>query len=150
MTKHLKIIFIAMPIIFLALLAATLAFLHNNLPEVTVRIAGYDPRDLLSGHYIAYTIDWQNTDCTQFENNQCPKNHFYQHGINGLWGNNHRFYIPEKNARQLDNMFRQQNQNNDVFEVVYGYRKGFRPIAKKLLINGKDWRQAISEIPAKQ
>ena len=36
--------------------------------EVKVRIQGYDPRDLLAGHYIRYSIDWSKTYCTHFPN----------------------------------------------------------------------------------
>ena len=83
MTKKINLLLTAAPVLFLALLTAALAVMRAGLPEVTVRIAGYDPRDLLSGHYIAYTIDWENTDCGQFENGICPKEAFYESGIDG-------------------------------------------------------------------
>ncbi len=139
MRQNIKIILAAAPLLFLALFAATLSFLHAGLPEVTVRISGYDPRDLLSGHYIAYTIDWDNTDCTQFENNICPKGDFYETGIYGLQGNNHRFYVPEDKADKLDALLENRGGEH-IFEIVYGYDPGFRPLAKKLLIDGQDWR----------
>ena len=143
MTKKINLLLTAAPVVFLALLTAALAVMRAGLPEVTVRIAGYDPRDLLSGHYIAYTIDWENTDCGQFENGICPKEAFYESGIDGLWGNNHRFYIPERKAAELDRIFRNGENDDRVFEVVYGFAPGFRPLAKRMLINGQDWRKAV-------
>ena len=143
MKKYLNLFLIAAPVILLAILTISMAVLRTSLPEVTLRISGYDPRDLLSGHYIAYTIDWGSTDCTQFENQRCPVPEFRQHGIYGTWGNNHRFYIPEKYAAELDRLFRNRNTDDNVFEVVYSYAKGFKPIAKRLLINGKDWRETV-------
>ena len=143
MTKKINLLLTAAPVLFLALLTAALAVMRAGLPEVTVRIAGYDPRDLLSGHYIASTIDWENTDCGQFKNGICPKEAFYESGIDGLWGNNHRFYIPERKAAELDRIFRNGENDDRVFEVVYGFAPGFRPLAKRMLINGQDWRKAV-------
>ena len=40
--------------------------------EIKVAVTGYDPRDLLSGHYIQYTIDWNKTNCNQFPDGICP------------------------------------------------------------------------------
>ena len=54
-----------------------------------------------------------------------------------------RFYIPEKYAAELDRLFRNRNTDDNVFEVVYSYAEGFKPIAKRLLINGKDWRETV-------
>ena len=91
MKKYLNSLLIASPVILLAILTIGMAVLRTSLPEVTLRISGYDPRDLLSGHYIVYTIDWDDTDCKQFKDRQCPISEFRQHGIDGMWGNNHRF-----------------------------------------------------------
>jgi len=60
-----------------------------------------------------------------------------------LWGNNHRFYIPERKAAELDRIFRNGENDDRVFEVVYGFAPGFRPLAKRMLINGQDWRKAV-------
>ena len=67
--------------------------------EIKVAVMGYDPRDLLSGHYIRYSIDWNRTDCTQFPNGVCPEDEFCK---DARWGRECRFYIPEKNARELE------------------------------------------------
>lgn len=143
MKKYLTLILTAIPVVLLACLTLYLAIVRSQLPEVTVRIAGYDPRDLLSGHYIAYTIDWQQTDCKQFEGAVCPEQEFYRAAANGSWGRQYRFYIPEQYAGVLDHTFRQSSTNGDIFEVVYGYAPGFTPRAKKLLINGREWQQYL-------
>lgn len=62
-----------------------------------------------------------------------------------LWGRQYRFYIPEKNAHELDELFRRRNTTNMTFEVVYSYHKGSEPLAKQLLINGKDWRESLKK-----
>ncbi len=110
--------------------------------EVTVAVAGYDPRDLLSGHYIQYTIDWNRTDCSQFENAVCPKDAFCKEA---RWGRQCRFYVPENSARELDSLFWSRNTTDMVFEIIYAYKEGTEPIAKQMLINGKDWRDALDK-----
>ena len=137
--KHLLLFAFALPLITLTIWTATLYAQRQNGQEVRVRISGYDPRDLLAGHYIQYEIDWDATDCTQFKNQKCPdKKDFCQEA---RWGRQCRFYIPEKHARELDALFRQRSSTQDVFEVVYSYRPGRKAMAKQLLINGEDWTE---------
>lgn len=109
--------------------------------NVILPIQGYDPRDLISGHYIQYQIDWKQSDCSQFEGNKCPKNDFC---ISHRWGRQCRFYVSEKYAGKLDKLFRQRNENLR-FEVIYSYQKDKQAMAKELLINGKNWLDFIKE-----
>lgn len=141
MNKLIPILFL-IPVLFLAIWVNVLKIRQENGQPVTVRIMGYDPRDLLSGHYIQYQIDWNKTDCTQFEKGICPQKEFYTTKRRGRPITNLRFYIPEENATQLDRLFRIRSDQL-TFEVVYAYRKGVQPLAKQLLINGMDWREYI-------
>ena len=93
--------------------------------EVKVRIQGYDPRDLLAGHYIRYSIDWSKTDCAQFPDKICPQKEFEQ---------SYTFYVPQELAQDLEKEI--QNTQNQA-EIVFAYQKGRQPLALKLLINGK-------------
>ena len=141
MSKKFIGIILGLPILFLGIWGVILSFQINSGIEVRLPIMGYDPRDLLSGHYILYQIDWESADCKQFENGICPEDEFC---VNNEWGEKHcRFYIPEEHAKTLDELFRKRNNDDMVFEVIYSYKKGFKPMAKELLINGKDWREAI-------
>ncbi len=137
-----KILALVFIIPFVILLAWTIWLYAQQATgkEVKVAVNGYDPRDLLSGHYIQYTIDWDRTDCRQFPNGICPKNEFCK---NARWGRQCRFYIPEKNAAELDELFWRRRVTGMIFEVVYSYRKGSEPLAKQLLINGQDWRESL-------
>lgn len=139
--KTLALIFYT-PLLVLLVWTAWLYGLQMTGEEVTVAIRGYDPRDLLSGHYIQYTIDWNRTDCRQFSDNICPQNEFCKEA---RWGRQCRFYIPEKDAKKLDRLFWRRNDTDMIFEVVYSYRKGRPPLAKQLLINGKDWRKSLNK-----
>lgn len=101
--------------------------------EVVVVVGGYDPRDLLSGRYIQYQIDWNETDCAQFPSGVCPKEEFC-----GVC----RFYVSEARAGELDELLRFGERR---FEVVYSYRPEEEPVAKRLLIDGMEWRQVVSQ-----
>jgi len=129
-----------LPFVCLVIWTVSLAWQRNHGPEVKVAVMGYDPRDLLSGHYIQYQIDWARTDCTQFKANRCPEKDFCKEA---RWGRQCRFYIPENKARDLDELFRKRNDTDIKFEVVYSYQPGQKAVAKQLLINGQDWRKAL-------
>ncbi|WP_372518796.1 GDYXXLXY domain-containing protein [Candidatus Ruminimicrobiellum ovillum] len=111
--------------------------------EITVRISGYDPRDLLSGHYIRYTIDWDKTDLQQFEDKSFTKDDF----VDSLNKNSYRFYVSETHAKYLDKLLMEswniKEENNKKIEVVYSYKQGKHPIAKKLLVDGEPYQKII-------
>ena len=115
---------------------------RQNGTDLTLPIMGYDPRDLLSGHYIQYQIDWDKVDCTQFPKSSCPKQDFCKEA---RWGKQCRFYIPEKDANELNQLFLSRNSNNLNFEVVYSYQSGKKAIAKQLLINEQDWKNFLGK-----
>ncbi len=141
MKKHFFLAILILPLVILAGWAGWLAIQRENGREVKVVISGYDPRDLLSGHYLAYTIDWNRTDCKQFnEQGVCPKKEFCREA---RWGRQCRFYIPDVQAKILDDLFRHHNQEY-LFEIVYTYSVGHAPIAKKLLINGQEWQTFLA------
>lgn len=134
-------LFFLLPIVFFLGWVIYLSAFTALAQEVTVRITGYDPRDLLSGHYLAYQIDWKKTNCAQFENQQCPYKEFSKIP--------HRFYLPEKEAVSVEKLFRDVMINSDAFqektfEIVFSYVPGKTPVAKRLLIDGKDWRNALT------
>ena len=142
MNKKVLLVILFLPLVALLGWVSYLYVQQSLGQNIKVAVTGYDPRDLLSGHYIQYTIDWDRTDCTQFSDGICPENEFCK---KGRWGRQCRFYIPQKNARELDSLFWKRNTTDMIFEVIYSYRRGSEPIAKQLLINGKDWREMIEK-----
>lgn len=142
MRKNVLVAMLFAPIAGLLFWILFLALSQVGAREVKVCIMGYDPRDLLGGRYLAYQIDWDKTDCGQFEGGICPKEEFC---VEATWGRQCRFYVDEKKATMLEKRFTHRKES-DVFEVVYKYKKGNLPIAKKLLINGRDWQGAPLEL----
>lgn len=140
MNNKLLATFLFLPLVCLSGWLFWLTYHKESGQEVKVAVMGYDPRDLLSGRYIQYQIDWAKTDCAQFANGICPKKEFCRQA---RWGRQCRFYVPETHAKELDRLFAKRNTTDTVFEVIYSYTKGQEPIAKQLLVNGKDWREAL-------
>jgi len=124
---------VLLPVFILLTWVATLEVQIHQGREVVVRLRGYDPRDLLSGHYISYMLDWAETDCTQFEDGVCPQGDFDWSG---------RFYVDEDKAPALDKLVRDEN---NTAEMVFSYRKGMKPLALNLLVNGESWEKAAGK-----
>ncbi len=140
MNKRLLAAVLALPWFILLGWVLFLATVNHNAKKIILPITGYDPKDLFAGRYIAYQIDWDKADCSQFQDGICPKESFCK---KARWGSECRFYVPEASANRLDNIFRRRNSDNLKFEVVYIYRKGMPPIAKDMLINGEPWREHL-------
>ena len=148
---------------FFALLGWTLYILdtRDKAVEVVLPIRGYDPRDLLSGHYINYEInidknryckkkvevytfkdkkgklrEWKRGDfaCLKVEIPGFKENNWY---------GSKRFYIPEKYAKKLDALFRKRNNTDMRFEVLYAVPERGGAIPKALLINGVEWQEYL-------
>lgn len=146
MIKDIKILsaLFALPLFCLMAWAVFLTYNRDTGTDVRVAVQGYDPRDLFSGRYIRYTIDWDKTSCGQFADGVCPRDEFCAEVI---WGRQCRFYIPEEYASTLDSLFWLSDQNDLHFEVIYSYKPKTSPIAKQLLINDMDWREYLKNNP---
>lgn len=124
-TKYILALFLILPFI---VFAGWLYNIHQSLNaerDVTVTMTGYDPKDLLSGHYLLLRPDWRNTDCTQFEDNHCPTWQFSA---------TYRYYLPEEKAIMFDKI-----SNVDKMEIVFAYQKNSTPMVKSFLVGGMKW-----------
>ena len=133
---------LSIPVICLFVWNCYLWYNKDSGTEIKVAITGYDPRDLLSGHYIRYRINWDKTDLTQFDNKLFTKQDF----VDSLNKKSLRFYVSEKYAKSLEKILlyetfnTKEEQQQFIVEVIYSYKKGKHPIAKKLLLNGEDYK----------
>ena len=130
---------------------------------VVLPIQGFDPRDLLSGHYLTYQVDYGISDetgcpasdieavvclnpqaqvfpsdelptsCTQFISGNCDNNARF---ITKL----ERFYIPEQYAKSLEK-YVQNNQGKLVISLDGSGNAAIRD----LLINDQPWKKLVTE-----
>ncbi len=145
MSKKILSLILFTPLLCLVVWCLFLNYQRENGMNLTLPIMGYDPRDLLSGHYIQYQIDWQKVDCGIFPQGVCPEQDFC---VKAEWGRECRFYIPETEAKALNRLFWNRYADHLLFEIVYSYQPGHTAIAKQLLINGLDWKQYMKKSPS--
>lgn len=153
--KSALLIALLIPIIVLMALTAYKKYLLESGYEVTLPVYGYDPRDLISGHYVTYTVDYgvsnlcqnysqiqqgyicldtktfspqQDTGCQRFIRGTCNHGRF-EAGIE-------KFYIPENKAEILDKQVREKQASIVISVTPDGHAQ-----VKDLLINGKSWSQ---------
>lgn len=137
------------------------AFMHHlqraSGEAVTLPIEGFDPRDLLSGHYLQYQVDYgvENgcdgyigsasvclrptrgiyprgdlpADCGLFIQGHCD-----DHGI--FLANIERFYIPEEYAQSLEDKVRDHQG-----ELALSVDRQGNAAIRDLLIDGKPWKE---------
>ncbi|MGI5864830.1 MAG: GDYXXLXY domain-containing protein [Myxococcales bacterium] len=124
--------------------------------EWRFKITGYDPRDLLRGHYLVYRIDWSErpvdsecADCCLCLNRidgkqivtrvECQEARSCEawlpvESIDDL----QRYYIPEDAPRQLEAAVMAGRG-----ELVLSFSKRGGLVIKDLLVDGKPWRDAL-------
>ncbi len=149
---------IALPIIALLCLMVYKQSIVNTGETVIFPIKGFDPRDLLSGHYLRYNIDYQaenncktesssvqlclkpyhrfsettiNSDCQLYLSGICQNGKFRVKNIE-------RFYIPEEYAKKLDTLVRQSKG-----KLVVSVTNNGNAAIQDLLIDGVSWRTKI-------
>ena len=126
--NRLKTFILLIPFIGMCCWVLYYAHFVKSATEVVLPITGYDPRNLLSGHYIEFKIDWSRANCRQADwRGTCPKGDFY--GVS-------RYYVTENKVHELERMI---NSGQYDTEILFAYKPGMRPIAKELLINGQPW-----------
>lgn len=152
-SKRGVLIALIIPIIALMMLASYKRYIFLTGEQVALSITGYDPRDLLSGHYVEYTIDYGVKDicrdafnksgyiclnpkmftrerpyhCSLFIKGNCNGSRF-EAGIE-------RYYVPEKDAKRLEELIRSQKAS-----VVLSVLKNGKAQVKDLLVNGQSWK----------
>ncbi|MDR1694212.1 MAG: GDYXXLXY domain-containing protein [Lactobacillaceae bacterium] len=109
----------------------------NNAETVMVAVTGYDPRDLLSGHYVVLRPVWDDTDYEQFNNNKFSRNDFDY---------SYRFYLPEEDAEYLDRVVGRTRDLKMFLE--FAMPANSKPIVKELYIEGLKWKEWLDKNPA--
>lgn len=171
--KHRQLLFaLVFPVVALAALTAYKAFKRFSGIELTIPITGYDPRDLLSGHYLTYRMDFKQEICqgkrrdtqvflcvvqdgddissrvvsspSRSMNEDCTA---IIRGRCDRWRfvtGVERFYVPEEHSRTLDRIVRGWGSDTDRAKLVISVDDSGRAVVKDLLIDGKPWREFLA------
>lgn len=155
------IICLSIPILCLIILAGSKAYKDISGKKFTLNIVGFDPRDLLSGHYLTYRVqylkdgkricsssDKEKLYCfdnmsavdTQAEFPKCKyvvkakcEHLRFKLGIE-------RFYIPEEYSVELDKVVRDQKG-----KIIISVNTNGDAQVSNLLINNMDWKEYLKK-----
>jgi uncharacterized membrane-anchored protein len=146
---------LVVPIVSLVGLAGYKKYILSFGEEIRLPVSGYDPRDLLSGHYLIYRIDYGVNDvCGEKPNSRdafvClePRRFSYDAFENcrtlirgtcmagRFEAGIEKFFVPEEMARKLEEIIRTQPA-----EIILSVPKTGRAQVKDLLINGRSWSE---------
>jgi len=157
---------LALPIVALVAMIGQ-AELNQGRGEIwEIKIRGYDPRDLLRGHYLAFRFDWNwamdhgactGGDCClcltkvngsrtnpQVKAMSCSLAETCDARIRGMMGAGEfvtgyeRYDIPEMQAVELE-----QNVRDKRASVLISIQKSGAIALKDLLVDGEPWKQKI-------
>lgn len=134
-SKHVLAVFLILPVLLLSAWIMKIEIDLKSDKTVLIRMNGFDPVDLLSGHYLLLRPDWKGTNCAQFPESICPTE---------LFSYSYRYYLPEFDARTVD---RRLLQDAPKVEMEFAIRGKSKPLVKGLLINGTDWKQWLNSLP---
>ncbi len=162
------IISLAIPILAISLSIGKSEYQIRSGEEWKFEIGGYDPRDLLKGHYLTYRILF---DRDEKEKNSCDKNDEIldcclclqreTSKVKTMWCETaakrcdgminekflprlRKFYIPENRGKSLENLVRSGKA-----EILLSINRRGYPNVKELLIDGEPWKQAVQKEDAK-
>jgi uncharacterized membrane-anchored protein len=146
---------VSIPLLLLCILIARAEYHINTGGQWNVNIAGYDPRDLLRGHYLDFDLayDW-NSSVHKCESEACclclkstaskvPKVDKISCDVartqcDGFIAPEHerslhRFYIAETDGKLAQNLLRAARKNNNAF-ISLSINKHGQPMIRDLLI----------------
>ena len=160
---------VLIPLLLLSLLIIRAEFHISQGKEWKFQVQGYDPRDLLRGHYLRFSLryNWvegsshcenvnhcclclsdigeiaptvQKTSC-EIAQNQCDG------FIRGEFENSlNRYYIPENYAVQAEQILRDARAGNDAFLSVSINSQG-KPLITDMIIGGESLNELIKRLP---
>ena len=166
MNKKLLMV-VMIPFVLLCLLIARAEYHINSGAQWDFKVTGYDPRDLLRGHYLRFRLayDWQEprrqcagdkgcSYCLTDVGEQAPKvqiidthlakqcNGFMQ--SDDLQAPLNRFYIPETHAKLAEDILRQARIDNTAYLRLSINKAGIARIVD-LLIDGRPLEELLEE-----
>ncbi|MES2854554.1 MAG: GDYXXLXY domain-containing protein [Bdellovibrionota bacterium] len=153
-TQRSVLIAVILPILALAALTFYKSRIRMVGSEHVFKIVGYDPRDLISGHYVVYGVEYEAGDvcsgksgltylcldtgesfseepdrsCSKFLRGTCDTGRFAA-GIE-------RFYIPDSEAKRLDRKVRE-----GAGSIKVSIDSSGNGVVKDLLIDGVTWSE---------
>jgi uncharacterized membrane-anchored protein len=156
---------ILIPFVLLCLLIVRAEYHLSQGEEWKFEVTGYDPRDLLRGHYLRFNLayDWENSrsscdnpaDCClcltdtgqivpKVKRTSCSiaKTQCDGYMLSEFERSLNRYYIPEEQARQAEKILREARVDNQAFLSVAISAAG-EPVISDMIINGESLMELL-------
>jgi hypothetical protein len=163
MSKHFVILAVTLPLLVIAIGIAKSEYQLNQ-PEWRFSIRGYDPRDLLRGQYLNYSIDFQeeytstcgpSSDCClclmrngisnppRVIRKSCPEAKACDGFIKVQYLETlNQFYIPEDKASEYEGLLRESAQSGQA-RILLSVDGNGVPAVKEIELNGVPIERAV-------
>jgi uncharacterized membrane-anchored protein len=167
------------PMLALMLLTGYKAHKRYSGTELTIPIVGYDPRDLLSGHYLVYRLDWDSSICRQRPSQDVDvyvcvvekEGSVDSYQVSSASAKYHekctaivkghcehgrfvagveRYYIPENQAKRLDRIVRGFGENASRAKLVISVDYAGKAVVKDLLIDDVPLKDFLKNLDEKR
>lgn len=121
---------ILLPFIILILWVIMLQSQTITGKTIKLYVNGYDPRDILSGHYLSLSIDIKKNQCllTKKRDEIICQGHPFKRV--------YKYYLAEEQGKELDRLIPQQNPN---MELEFSLPNFGSPKIKNFYIDGQNW-----------
>lgn len=161
--KKIFLLFLILPIVVLLVVVVRHGLHFATGQEWVLPVTGHDPRDLLSGHYVQYRVQYtgeefcqaierENYDyaclCLESQNpffaevnadcGGCSAKIMGKCKFGRFQAGLERFYIPESDAEWLNKMLQSGERKA---EIVVSVSKEGQALVKDLRFDGKSWRE---------
>lgn len=132
--RLLKIIALLVAVIVPTLMGGSILYERAQAPVYKVRIEGYDPRDLLYGHYLTFRFA---------PDRSADKDIFTTELYDALPAFDGRYYIPERHAATLE---RALLDGKTTMEIGVGVPQRGKAFLENLYINGEKMRDYLRNL----
>lgn len=131
--RLLKILALLVTVLVPVLMTGSIMYERAAAPVYKVRIEGYDPRDLLYGHYLTFRFA---------PDKSAEKETFTRELYDALPAFDGRYYIPERHAATIE---RTLIDGKSTMEIGVGVPKRGKAFLETLYINGAPMRDFLND-----
>lgn len=157
---------VLVPFVLLCLLIIRAEITLSKGQEWQFQVQGYDPRDLLRGHYLRFRVDynWETSNMCSDANDCClcltdtgalvpkvkrvsceiAKNQCDGYMRSEFENSLNRYYIAENQAARAEQILREAQADNAAFITLSINRKG-EPLIKDMILHGESLENLIKQ-----
>ena len=141
MNKSLMKTAIILPLICLISWVIFLQYQIMQKESIRLYVSGYDPRDILSGHYLSLQIEQEKNGCSyEYERDKIICQGYAFKRV-------YQYYLEEEKGKTLERMLAKKDPT---MELEFTLSPFVLPQIKSFYIDGQDWKEWYKEETSKE